>query len=343
MTDRFDTWLSDDGPVALVIRESLVAVTGKDGVIFPPTFAPDQESTDKKAGYVIDDGICLVDTVGSQSNRLEPIFKKEPYRKLVPQVTVAVGERTVNLLDAGHRAADAVVRFSDLWSELQAAFLDIREKGDSQRLAKIAPTSLVFGAWDSRDTQTKIPRLVESTIRAYGATPLRRSAQYTSSIEEDVRRELGIDAASLGDKDFPAEWGLVDNPSGRVHGGVVAREGIRREAVLNLVALRALSAGDAEATRKLQRYILGLSLIAFLAPATLYLRQGCLLTVDKKSPPRKLAVHRDGAEEDLPAAKKEIESFAAEAAAEFGVGPNRQATFDADAVKKKAKEKKTKK
>jgi len=343
MTDRFDTWLSDDGPVALVIRESLVAVTGKDGVIFPPTFAPDQESTDKKAGYIIDDGICLMDTVGSQAIRLEPIFKQEPYCKLVPKVTVAVGERTVNLLDAGHRAADAVVRFSDLWSELQAAFLDIREKGNSQRLAKIAPTSLVFGAWDSRDTQTKIPRLIESTIRAYGVTSLRRSAQYTSSIEEDTRHQMGIDAASLGDKDFPAEWGLVDNPSGRVHGGVVAREGIRREAVLNLVALRALSAGEAKATRRLQRYILGLALVAFLAPATLYLRQGCLLTVDKATSSKKSVIHRDGTAEDLSVTKEDVESFAAEAAAEFGVGASRQATFDPDAVKKKAKEKKSKK
>ncbi len=343
MTDRFDIWLKNDDPVALGIRESLVPVTGKDGVIFPPTFAPDPDSAGNKAGYIIDNGICLVDTVGSQANRIEPIFKKEPYRRLVPQVTVAVGERTVNLLDAGHRAADAVVRFSDLWGELQAAFLDIREKGDSLRLAKIAPTSLVFGAWDSRDTQAKIPRLVESTVRAYGAEPLCRAAQYTSSIEEDTRRQLGIDAASLGDKKFPAEWGLVAHPSGRVHGGVVAREGIRREAVLNLIALRALAAGDAEATLRLQRYILGLALIALLAPATLYLRQGCLLAADPEIPAVKAAVRRDGAQEQLALSMEDAAAYAAGAAAEFGVGEDRQASFDADAVKKKAKQKKAEK
>ena len=45
---------------------------------------------------------------------MEPIFKREPYNSLVPQVIIEAGERRVNLLDAGHRAADAIVRFSGL-------------------------------------------------------------------------------------------------------------------------------------------------------------------------------------------------------------------------------------
>ena len=55
----------------------------------------------------------LVDSVGAQANRLEPLFKQPPYSELVPKATVRIGEREVDLLDAGHRAADAVVRFSD--------------------------------------------------------------------------------------------------------------------------------------------------------------------------------------------------------------------------------------
>src|SRR5205823_245325 len=145
---------------------------------------------DDKPDYVISNGVCVVDSVGSQSNRLETIFKQPRYAALVPQVTVKIGERTVNLLDAGHRAADAIVRFSDLWEELKRAFLAIRDEGKAERLAKIAPTSIVFGAWDSRDTQAKLPRLVESTVRAYGAERITRAAQYFSSIEEDQRAEL---------------------------------------------------------------------------------------------------------------------------------------------------------
>ena len=36
---RFDPWLADEGPAALVIREHLQPVEGPDGVVFPPTFA----------------------------------------------------------------------------------------------------------------------------------------------------------------------------------------------------------------------------------------------------------------------------------------------------------------
>ena len=36
---RFDRYLDDDGPAALVIREYLMPVEGKEGVLFPATFA----------------------------------------------------------------------------------------------------------------------------------------------------------------------------------------------------------------------------------------------------------------------------------------------------------------
>src|SRR5207248_2911686 len=136
-------------------------VNGERSVFFPPTFAPPEGSKDEKPGYVIDDAshTCVVDSFGSQANRLEPMFKRPELSELTPRFTVKVGERSVDLLDAGHRAADAVVRFSDRWDDLRKAFLDYRDKGDAQKLAKVAPTSLVFGAWDSRDTGAKVPRL----------------------------------------------------------------------------------------------------------------------------------------------------------------------------------------
>jgi CRISPR-associated protein Csb1 len=338
MLTHFDFLLDPNGPVALAIEEHLQPAAGD--VIFPPTFAPEEGSKDGPS-YVIDQGVALIDSVGSQANRLEPIFKTPPYDKLVPQVVVSIGERKVNLLDAGHRAADAIVRFSDRWSDLRNAFLAIRENGNAEPLARIAPTSLVFGAWDSRDTQAKLPRLVESTIRARGVTPLRRAAQYISSIEEDYRAEQELGASKLG-KDFPAAVGLVDNPSGRVHGGVIASNGIRRDALLNLVALRALAAENPEATRKLQRYILGLALVAFYSPNNLFLRQGCLLTGVPEKPASAVAVHRSGQREDFSKSHDEISQFAQAAAQDFGVGPNLNPTFNPDEVKKAAKEKKAK-
>jgi len=181
---QFDYYLKDDGPAALVIREPLMPVEGTDGVLFPATFA---SGDNFPGGYNIDGdlngaNVCLIDSVGSQANRIEPLFAKEKYAALIPQIVVKAGEKHVNILEAGHRAGDALVRCSELQVELQNAFKSIL-KGDAEPLAKIAPTSLVFGVWDSRDTQAKLPRLVASTIRAYNVRKLTRSAQFNPATE----------------------------------------------------------------------------------------------------------------------------------------------------------------
>ena len=55
---KFDEWLNDKGPAALVIREHLIPVEGADGVFFPATYAA-QQGADKdrekfQGGYNID-------------------------------------------------------------------------------------------------------------------------------------------------------------------------------------------------------------------------------------------------------------------------------------------------
>ena len=156
LLQKYDAWLLDAGPAALVFREHLIPVEGSEGVLFPPTFAASEDKS-FKGGYNIDtfpDGtnVCLINSVGSQANRMEPIFAQKAYAGLVPQIIVKAGERRVNLLEAGHRAGDALVRCSVLQDELRSAFKAV-QKGNAEPLAKIAPTSLVFGAWDSRDTR----------------------------------------------------------------------------------------------------------------------------------------------------------------------------------------------
>ena len=343
MSSQFDVWLSNDGPVALSILEPLEPALGERSVFFPPTFAA-PEGSDEKPDYVIDESsagrVCLVDTVGSQANRLEPMFKRKDLAGLVPRVTIKISDsRSVDLLDAGHRAADAVVRFSDLGKTLEQAFLDYREKGSAEKLAGIAPTSLVFGAWDSRAEATgaKVPHLVESVVRAYEVERLTRGAQYFAALEKEELAQTDLD--SLGQKALSAE-GLSDSPAGRGPGGVIANR-IQREALLNLVALRALGVdGDAgEETKKLQRYILGLALIAFLAPAELYLRQGCLLVGSSPKPASKQIVWRNGRREPLLITENEALVFASESAKAFGVGTDLQAVFDPRLVKAKAEAK----
>jgi CRISPR-associated protein Csb1 len=337
MTNQFDSWLANDGPVALTIVEPLEPATGEQSVFFPPTFAP--STRDEKPAYVIENGICLVDSVGAQANRLEPMFKRADLSELIPAFTVKAGQRTVDLLDAGHRAADAIVRFSDQWDKLRDAFLEYRDQGQAQKLAKIAPTSLVFGAWDSRETGAKIPRLVESTIRAYGAQQLKRSAQYFSVLEKEEVQDMGLE--ELGNT-LLSEHGLLDSPATGAPGGVMAKE-IRREALLNLIALRSLGAADADASRKLQRYILGLALVAFVAPAQLYLRQGCMLVAAMGKPALKKIVLRNGDREELALTEDQVIAYAKACAKDFGVGSAVHAQFDPKRVHSAVKEKSEKK
>lgn len=328
---QFDSWLTSDEFAALVIREFLEPVEGPDGVIFPATYAPAEDKKIFPGGYNIDPpegdkNVCLVDSVGSQANRIEPIFAKPNYVHLVPQVSVKAGEKSVSILEAGHRAGDALVRCTPLQKQLQDAFRSVL-KGDAEPLAKIAPTSLVFGVWDSRDTQAKLPRLVSSTIRAFDVKRLKRSAQYNPSTDY-IGHKLLEDTTDKKLKDAYAERGFVHVPATGSHGGVIASGEIRRDATLSLAALRLLSAGkDADKTLSLRRYILGLSLVALTSNGSTYLRQGCNLVPSEK--PRVFnLVHADGTRTAQTLSHAEAIKFATAAATAFVVGEGKEVAFD---------------
>jgi CRISPR-associated protein Csb1 len=336
---KYDVWLSDDGPAALVIREHLMPVEGRDGVLFPATYAASQDGS-FKGGYNIDyfneaktENVCLIDSVGSQANRIEPLFMKPEYCKLVPKITVKAGEKTVNLLEAGHRAGDAIVRCSELQEQLRTAFLEA-QKGNAEPLAKIAPTSLVFGAWDSRDTGAKLPRLISSTIRAYNVRPLTRSAQYVPAAEY-VATGLLDEPADKKTSDAYAERGFIHVPAAGAPGGVVATGPIRRDASLHLAALRLLFTTISEArTTALRRYILGLALTAFTYPPAGYLRQGCNLVLDPEQPREFVEVYGDGRRSPATVTHRDALDYAIAAVGDFGVGPNQAVDFDKERAKR---------
>jgi CRISPR-associated protein Csb1 len=287
--DTYDSWLNNNGPAALTYRRQLVPVEGNDAWIFPPTFAQTESVDDEEAGpggdYQIDNlpegdpnrNVCLIDSIGSQANRMEPVFKREPYSGLVPKrvVTVANGD-TLDILDAGHRAADAAIRFSkELGPKVWDAFHLIKTKRDYSKLAALAPTSLVFGVWDSRGTGVKVQRIVKSTIRGYNVTRAERCATYQAAYEY-VENGLIAPAFDKGSgKSNPlSQEGFKYSLATGTHGGVQVRGEIRQEAMINLVALRTLT-DDLNLTR----YLLGLSLVAlsFRDQTTFNLREGCLL------------------------------------------------------------------
>ena len=209
--------------------------------------------------------------------------------------------------------------------------------GDCEPLARIAPTSLVFGVWDSRKTQSKRPRLVASTVWAFNVRRLTRGAVYIPPLdyaELDVFTEEDKAKAEEDNKSPLARRGFVHNPASGSHGGVIADGGIRRDAILGLAALRHIHAGkDPKRTLVLRRYVLGLSLVALTAPAESYLRQGCTLVLNP-SPgngqrPRELTeVYADGRRPPCEIRHEAAAQYATEAAEAFGVGESRTVPFE---------------
>ena len=333
-----EAWLEDsaDAPAAIVLREYLTPVEGKDGVFFPPTFAAAENSKEFPGGYNIDElgqgqNVCLVDSVGSQANRIEPMFAMREYAALVPQLVVEAGEKKVSVLEAGHRAGDAIVRCTELKDALQKAFQELK-KGNAVPLAKLAPTSLVFGVWDSRDTQAKAPRLLAATIRAFNVAKLTRSAQYNPAIEY-VEEGLLEETEDKGALKAYSERGFRHVPASGTHGGVIAKGDIRREVTLQLAALRLLRGTNDEETKKLRAYLLGLALVAFTKPTVGFLRQGCNLVLDGDKKPESKLVFPDGRRKDSGLTHEAALAFAKKAAAAFGVDGGKTVKFDTKLAK----------
>ncbi|MBX3452704.1 MAG: type I-U CRISPR-associated protein Cas7 [Planctomycetaceae bacterium] len=307
---RFDKWFEDRGFAAIVLREHLMPVEGTDGIFFPATYAAqqgyDKDKTKFQGGYnidVFDDGsnVVLVDSVGSQANRIEPIFSEKEYSDLVPQIIVTFPTKglRLNLLSANHRAADAIVRCSGFEQDLRNAFREVL-RGNAETLAQIAPTSLVFGAWDSRDTQAKLPRIFSSTVRAFNVRQHTRSANFLVQMTIDLENlELLPDARS--------EEGFKNALASKVPGGVqlTPSGSIRRDTTVNLAAIRRLTVLEADGsfstdrTTALRRYILGLALVALTAPQDSFLRAGCNLVPNIDKPREFVVVGEDGKRTEL--------------------------------------------
>jgi len=279
-----------------------------------------------------------VDSVGSQANRIEPVFGSEKYAHLIPQISIRIGERSVSLLSAGHRAADALVRFSKAGELTWTAFQDLMRYSDATSMARVAPTSLLFGVWDSRGTQTKVPRVFRSVIRAENVRKITRSAQFNRAVKfvEEGAIDEAIDVGD-GDKNPLSREGFKDTPASASHGGVIATGGIYRDVTINLVAIRRLRAMnsqrhmDSESTLALRRYILGLALVAGTAVSDdMYdLREGCQLRQKPGVIPTWRAVPHRGADVPLPDLKTQLAAeFATAAAQLFGVGGSGEYEFD---------------
>ncbi len=335
-----DDWLKHAGPVAFIIKQQLTPVDEEELVVFPPTYPVKRsrgrthsvregeyrvtvemppetkdgksESTgEQEPGYNIDrfgDGtnICEIDSPQSQSNRIEPRFKEIADGKLVPKIEIAVGNETVNLLDVGHRAADAVVRMSSLAAELHDAFTEAKS-GNFFELAKYAPTSLVFGVWDSRSTYVKVQRAVKAHIRATNVRELTKSAQYTPAVNyvEAGAVAADVESGKKEDDNNLSQEGMKHALSTQIVGGVELTDSstLIRTVNVNVAAIRTLKGNNKEQTKALQRYILSLALVAALDEPELNLREGCNLRFrpcDNNEAEKATVVYRKSNGKELP-------------------------------------------
>lgn len=391
----WDTVLDEEkGPAAIVIRERLRPAAGLDFPVAPPTFAgrgqgdsdyncdgEDPRSWEnvlkaKAEGRVANR--CALDSIPSQANRMESMLKRFEGR-YIPKVTLTGSKQgEMSLLDVGHRVADAALWSADGYADFQTA-LEAYVKGDALPLAKIAPTSLVFGYWDSRGTTGgKARRLIRGEIFAENVVKLSRRSQYWASVDpeasEDLKKALDeARAKAKGDKekDVGSQLGFRDAPASGL-GGVIAHGDIVRLTILSLTGLRNLIAraetpagdgtkekvkkdGDVDDTTKLRRYLFALMLASASTPRGGWdLREGCLLVQHRRKTQdgtkeievpdvEAKSVFHDGREDpwSLPATP-EIEAYLSATARGFFGEPfpaERKPTFNAKSAADRVREK----
>lgn len=357
--NAWDAVLNDEkGPAAIVIRECLRPAAGLGFPVTPPTFAPkgeyhyDGEDPTQWASVLkaVAEGRivnrCTLDSIPSQANRMESGLKRFEGR-YIPKVTLT-GTKcgSMSLLDIGHRVADAALWSADGYDDFQNG-LEAYVRGNALSLAKAAPTSLVFGYWDSRGTTgAKARRLIRGEIFAENVVKLTRRSQYWASVDpeasEDLRSALAeakAKAKGNDEKNVASQLGFLDAfPSTPPGGGVIVHGDIVRLTILSLTGLRNLKApaenpaengakangrGDSvDDTTKMHRYLFALMLASASTPHGGWdLREGCML-VQRRSKtktggeevevPEVEAKHvfSDGREEDWrPPAADEVEAY----------------------------------
>jgi CRISPR-associated protein Csb1 len=383
---KVDTWdaLLDEerGPAAIIIRERLRPAAGHGTPIAPPTFAGRRQGesdyhcdgVDPSNWVAVLEAVrerravnhCTIDSIPSQANRMESALKRFE-STWIPKVTLqGAKQQTMSLLDVGHRVADAAVWCADGYEDFLKA-LEAYVDGDASPLARLAPTALVFGYWDSRGTTGgKARRLVRSEITADNVVKLGRRSQYWASVDPETSEELqkALDEARAKarddeTKDVGSQLGFRDAPASGL-GGVIAYGNIVRVTILSLTGLRNLATRrngeeDTEATRKMRRYLFALMLASASTPRGGWdLREGCLLVYarrkvkegeqEKEVPDvESKQVFHDGREEDwISPSTDEVGAYAKETAKDFfgeSFPEPRTLTFNAKTAATRVREK----
>jgi CRISPR-associated protein Csb1 len=335
-----------------VIRviESLEPAGGMQFPVFPASYAGDGQNAppvydlngieygpelevvhgkdrDRFRRHIVKARQCTMDSPQSQANRTEVAFlEDEELRCLVPQASAKIpradGKKDEeSILCLPHRIADFRVRLSDnMRDDVKTAISDFA-KGDSLKLLRLMPTSIIFGFWDSRgdESQHKHARLLLSRIDAFDVVPCAKHAIYSGPYSRDEFAEIvlansELAAASQDETEREteetqsataknaaakkaafkkmAERGFTAAPSEGL-GGVLVQGKIERLALLSLTDIARLSCrdNDSEAQKNLtnaaRRYVFALAVLAEGHPRATgshRLRSGCELVTKKDGP-----------------------------------------------------------
>jgi CRISPR-associated protein Csb1 len=274
--------LADSDCLAVNLHQELAPVGGWDVPVSPPL--TNRAPHDAAPGYAINglrDGTAMVslDSVASQAQRMAAVFHGS-LAGYVPKVEVAVGDTNIPVTALPNGLTEPAIRTSDLDEVITAAFRAYAD-GDPLPIAAIAPTTLVYGAFDADRTRIRIPRLLRSEIQAWDVDPLTQPAPLGDPRDADP----GAYAPehSRNNDHAPGAVAADGTPDGvMVHGR------IKHTATLHFPGLRQLE----EAHDGLATYVLGLALGGLWRGGLEYnLRPGCELV--RQAAPSVEAVYRD--------------------------------------------------
>ena len=291
--------------------------------IFPPTYpAPRNGGREVHAEYATEQrliggeqaDVALLDSIPSQANRLEQaLLTAHKTRDLpLPVVQVAIdGYGTITDLDAPHRVYDAILidslldgqpfLKSSVGSQVAAA-----TTGNATALFRYAPTTLIFGAWNTHSGQrvgmARFPRALASEIIGWPIVPGIKTASRIDPLGILKSAGDGMFKTDDGRWTFSPERALKEKnkpvpakPSEIGHGNVapsldretggISVNHVRQTAVLTLVQLRNLHFPDEQGRTGLEQDRAAQTVLAALAVVALMeqweqgyqLRSGCLL------------------------------------------------------------------
>lgn len=312
-------------PAVIRITETLESAAGKDFPVFPPSYPgaagkpvynlngltygePDAKGVRPIAAAMV----CTIDSEQSHANRTEVAFLEDPeLRELVPQTKFLLPgiagappiERSI--LELPHRIADFSIRLSSIGSKMSDS-IKAHSGGDCTPLLLSAPTSLIFGYWDSRSESAhrkSHQRILATKIAAFDVIPCHRHAIYSgpysgsecaSAILGDDALSADLAAAEAAGEEAATETaalmkkmsaaGFTSAPSEGLGGIIAAR--IERSATLSLTCIANIYCLDkdgtvlATETNAARRYIFALALLAEQYPrstGSYNLRSGCEL------------------------------------------------------------------